>query len=406
MSSQPTNYPNIVIIGAGPSGLVTLLTLLNRGIPATLYEREASSSARAHLGGMLDLSWDEGQRALRENGLAEVFKANSRLDAQEMRVCGKDGVPIMHRTEDDATDETQTRPEIDRRVLRDIMLAAVPESAVKWGHALAAVRPLDEGTGKHELTFTNGVVVVADILIGADGAHSRVRPLVSPAASIYQDITGAEISIAPAVAALPSNADISVGVGKGTCFCMQDGKAIVCQRNGDGRIRAYVLHRGPLDWVLPREPNEARRVLLEMYPDWAPWLQRMIEVCDDDAIYHRPYFYLPVGHRWTHKAGVTIIGDAAHLMSPFAGAGANLAMLDGLELGLVLADAVKKGLTVEEREAAVAAFEEKMCTTAKVFAALSQSNAEATFSSKAPQAMIDMFTKIISEGVDSVVQPA
>ena len=92
--------------------------------------------------------------------------------------------------------------------------------------------------------------------------------------------------------------------------------------------------------------------------------------------------------------------------SPFAGAGANLAMLDGLELGLVFADAVQKGLTSEEREAAVAAFEEKMCTTAKVFAALSQSNAEATFSSKAPQAMIDMFTKIISEGVDSVVQPA
>ncbi|KAI0715890.1 hypothetical protein C8T65DRAFT_738328 [Cerioporus squamosus] len=374
MSSSPTKYPNIAIIGGGPSGLVALLTLLNRGIPATLYEREASSSARAYLGGMLDLAWDEGQRALRENGLADAFKANSRLDAQEIFVCGKDGVPLLHRTEDDVKDETKTRPEIDRRVLRDIMLAAIPESAVKWGHALAAVRPLNAGTGQHELTFTNGVVVVTDILIGADGARSRVRPLVSPAQPIYQGITGAEISVAPAVAALPENADILKGVGLGTCCAAQDGKTLISQRNGDGRIRTYALHRAPLEWVLPREPQEARRVLLEIYKDWAPWMRKLIEVCDNDAIYHRPVFYLPVGHRWTHKPGVTTIGDAAHLMSQFAGAGANLAMLDGLELGLVLADAVAKGLGVEEREAAVAAVEEKMCARAETFAALSYRN--------------------------------
>ena len=121
----------------------------------------------------------------------------------------------------------------------------------------------------------------------------------------------------------------------------------------------------------------------------------MIEVCDDDAIYHRPLFY-PVGHRWAHKAGVTVTGDAAHLMGPFAGAGANLAMLDGLELNLVLADAVTRGLGVEEREAAVAAFEEKMCAKAEVFAALSYNNADASFGHDAPQAMVDAFTRALS----------
>ena len=118
MSSASPDHPTIAIIGGGPSGLTTLLTLLNRGVPATLYERETSSAARAHLGGMLDLTWDEGQRALRENGLAEAFRANSRLDAQETRICGKDGIPLFHRTEEDVTDEKHTRPEIDRRILK------------------------------------------------------------------------------------------------------------------------------------------------------------------------------------------------------------------------------------------------------------------------------------------------
>ncbi|TFK82577.1 fumarate reductase/succinate dehydrogenase flavo protein domain protein [Polyporus arcularius HHB13444] len=392
-TSDLLDYPTIAIIGGGPSGLVALLTLLTRGIPATLYERETSSAARAYLGGMLDLTWNEGQRALRENGLAEAFKANSRLDAQDLIICGKDGIPLMRRTEDDVKDETQSRPEIDRRVLRDIMLAALPESAVKWGHALASVRPLEEGSGRHELTFTSGLVVVTDILIGADGARSRVRPLVSPAKPIYHGITGAEISVSPTVAALPENTDILKGVGRGSCYAAQDGKTFMLQLNGNGRIRVYALHRAPLEWALPREPQEARRVLLDIYKDWAPWMRKVIEVCDDDAIYHRPLFYLPVGHRWAHKRGVTIIGDAAHLMSPFAGAGANLAMFDGLELGLVLADAVAKGLSAEEREAAVAAVEEKICAHAETFAAKSYRNVDIYFGPGAPQAVVDAFTK-------------
>ncbi|TFK88020.1 monooxygenase FAD-binding protein [Polyporus arcularius HHB13444] len=396
MSSASSSYPNIAIIGGGPGGLVALLTLLKRGIPATLYEREAGSNARAHLGGMLDLTWDEGQRALRENGLAEVFKKHSRLDGQEGRICGKDGVPILHRTEEDVQDETKTRPEIDRRVLRDIMVAAVPESAIKWNHVLAAVRPLDDGIGRHELTFTNGLVVVTDYLIGADGGNSRVRTLLSPATPLYQGITGAEISVAPDVAALPENADIREAVGLGSCYCAEGGKMIICQRNGDGRIRTYAWHRGPLEWVLPGEPQEARRVLLEMYKDWAPWVRKVIEVCDEEAMYTRPVFYLPVGHRWAHKPGVTLVADAAHLMSAFAGAGANVAMLDGLEVGLVLAEAVSKGWSVEERETAVAVVEEQICSRGKKYAELSYNNVDVSFGPKAPQAVVDAFSGILA----------
>ena len=193
---------------------------------------------------------------------------------------------LASRAEDDIADETKSRPEIDRRVLRDIVLAAIPEDSVKWGHALASVRPLQDGlgSGKHELAFTNGLVVVSDVLVGADGANSRIRPLLSTATPIYHGINGAEISVSPEVTTLPENADIRDAVGLGTCGCSEDCKVFTCQRNGNERIRAYAWHRGPLDWVLPPEPQEARRVLHEMYEGWAPWVHKIIDVCDGTAI--------------------------------------------------------------------------------------------------------------------------
>lgn len=96
--------PRIAIIGGGPSGLVLLLTLSKDGIPATVYERDASNNSHAHLGGMLDLEWSSGQRALRENGLEGLFIQRSRAgDAEETRICGKAGVPLIHRKKDAST---------------------------------------------------------------------------------------------------------------------------------------------------------------------------------------------------------------------------------------------------------------------------------------------------------------
>ncbi|KAI0730465.1 monooxygenase [Earliella scabrosa] len=394
--------PNIAIIGGGLAGLTLLLTLHRRGILATLYERDPDFSSRAHLGGALDLGWTSGQRALREDGLQDEFAANSRPEGEELKIYDASGTLHVHHGLDEAPgedvpqDPSQIRPEIDRTILRKILFDACPSESIKWGHTLASVRSLG---GQHELSFTNGFTTTCDFVVGADGAHSRIRPLVSPATPIFTGVTGVEISLAPSVAANPELADVVQAVGQGSMFALQDSKMLSSQPNGDGRIRTYVFFRGPADWTVPADPNEARKVLLEKFENWAPWMRKLIAHCDDAAIYPRPLFILPVGHKWEHVPGVTVIGDAAHLMSPFSGAGANLAMLDALELGLALAKLADEGKLggVEEREATVKAFEEKMCAMAARVAEKSKTNLEMFVSPDAPQSAIARFAALAQE---------
>ncbi|CDO77377.1 hypothetical protein BN946_scf184787.g27 [Trametes cinnabarina] len=178
------------------------------------------------------------------------------------------------------------------------------------------------------------------------------------------------------VAARPENRDIYDAVGPGTCFAAEDKKVFTFQRNANGRIRAYAWHRAPLKWTLPEDRRAAKKALLEIYPNWAPWMRKFIELAADESILPRPLFYLPVGQRWPHKPGITLIGDAAHLMSPFGGSGANLVMADALELGIVLADVLTKGADAEAREKAIAAFEEGMCARAEKHAARTMKHLE------------------------------
>ena len=385
-------HPRIAIIGGGPSGLVVLLTLHKRGIPATVYERDTDPFSRFHLGGTLDLRWEHGQRALRENGLAEVFAANSRPEGDEYVVTDAAANVLLKTPENYQFKPEEIRPEIDRSTLRRILLDAVPPESVKWGHAVAAVRPL--GGGQHEITFTNGTTAVCDILVGADGANSRVRPLVSDAPVSYSGVTGAEISLAPDVAAQPDMADVRALIGKGTLFAPQDGRILIPQINSDGRVRTYAFFLGPEDWALPNDPDAARAALRELYKGWAPILLKLIDYCDSEAIYHRPLYMLPVGHKWAHVDGVTLVGDAAYLMTPFAGMGANVAMLTGLECGLALAEAINKGASTAEREEIMAKHEERMHVEGALWSKVTFENKEAIVSPDAPASAMKKFSSI------------
>ncbi|KAF7973075.1 hypothetical protein HWV62_16266 [Athelia sp. TMB] len=383
--------PRIAIIGAGLGGLSLLTHLQRYSISATLYEKDESFDARSHIGGILDMHYESGQRALNEAKIE--WRHLTRPESEEMRIYDSQGTLLL---EDDgkhgppgtpgAGDE-QSRPEIDRTPLRKLFYDYVaPSNSIKWSHNFTSARCLPDST--YELTFADGATATCDLLVGADGAWSRVRPLVSPAKPAFSGITGVETSLAPARLAAPELQDVAAHVGQGTCFSSKGGDALVSQRAGDGRIRTYVWFRAPEASVLPTDDVPATRaVLLARFAGWAPWQRRLISECDPAAVYPRPLYSLPVGHKWESQRGVTLIGDAAHLMLP-SGKGANLALLDGLELALALAGARESGQGWQE---AVQAFESEMCTRAGECAAEAVEISSLFFGDGAPQAAVDFF---------------
>ena len=121
-----------------------------------------------------------------------------------------------------------------------------------------------------------------------------------------------------------------------------EGRALVCQRNGNDSIRVYAAIRQPEAWVKDcgidwDQRNLAQQIFTERYfGDCHDDLKRVIAAEASDGLIPRPLWMLPVGLKWSSRSGVTLVGDAAHLMTPFAGVGVNVALADALDLSRAL----------------------------------------------------------------------
>ncbi|MGY5129166.1 FAD-dependent oxidoreductase [Streptomyces nigrescens] len=341
-----TPAPQIAVIGAGPGGLTCARVLQRHGIGVTVYDRDASADAR-NQGGTLDLHADSGQIALQEAGLLDDFHALARPEGQAMRMLTRHGeVLVDYRP----TDEEDAAPEIDRGQLRTLLANSLTPGTVRWGHTLTSATPGPAGT--HRLTFDNGVTRDVDLVIGADGAWSRVRPLVSAATPVHTGITFLEARFEKVDTEHPAVAEL---VGHGQVFATGDHKGLIGQRNSNQHVRAYIALRDDAEGRsaagIDLDDTEAvRAALLRAFAGWDERL--LVLITDNDGPYvNRPLFVLPAPHTWPHTPGVTLLGDAAHLMTPVGGNGANFAMLDGCELALALArhDSLDEAVTAYER---------------------------------------------------------
>lgn len=361
------SLPSIAIIGGGPGGLTLARLLAMRGLSPTVFELDEHPLARPQ-GGSLDLHGESGLRALWEAGLELPFAAVARYEDQGDVFYDSAGtLHFSFRPPADAAD----RPEIDRTQLRELLLASLPEGCVRWGSKIRAVEAAE--SGRYRVLGDGGSLGEFDLVVGADGAWSKVRPLVSTVRPHFTEVLFFELEIDELDRRHPHLAKL---LPAGKLSAVGKSQSLVAQRSSGDHVRVYVMFRvgeAELQRLVARfaalSPAQARAELRAMLIGWAPELLAFIDAGEgsrDEAVKPRPIVSLPVGHRWDHRAGVTLLGDAAHVMSPFSGEGVNMAMLDALELADAITGALAEG---GDFDAAVAGYEAQMFERAAVAAA-------------------------------------
>jgi len=372
----------VAIIGGGPGGLTLARLLQMNGVDVKVYERDHDKDARPK-GATLDLHEESGLAALREAGLMDAFNRNYRPGADKLRIVDKNGRIIF----DDSTDQREEtdRPEIDRGPLQEILLDSLLPGTVVWDSHFVSMEKQNESW---QLLFKNGSVVQAGLVIAADGANSKIRPYITPIKPFYSGITIVEGAVYYSEKATPIIHRLLSG---GKIFAMGDSKSLIVSSKGDGSLVFYTGCKTDEGWsrnsgIDFKNKAEVLNWFRTEFAGWGRVWEELFENASTDFV-PRPQYCMPFDQYWDALPDMTIIGDAAHLMPPYAGEGVNMAMLDALELSKFLtSDAFP------DTQAAIAAYEREMQARAAEFAEMTMESTNALHAPDAISYLLDIIS--------------
>jgi 2-polyprenyl-6-methoxyphenol hydroxylase-like FAD-dependent oxidoreductase len=345
----------IAIIGGGPGGLTLARLLQLKGVNVKVYERDFNRDVRVQ-GATLDLHHESGLKALEEAGLLDTFKANYRPNADRLRIVDENAKIFFDDHSEESTGDFGDewfRPEIDRGPLRNILLDSLQPDTVVWNSHIVS---LENSNDTWKIVFENGDAAIADIVIGADGAKSKIRPFITPIEPFYSGVTILEGSIPDSEKNVPTIHNILQG---GKIMALGDSKTVSVSSKGDGSLNFYNGWKTQADWITASgiDFKNTKQVLEWYKKEYTNWDSAWLELFEfeNTTFTPRPQYCMPLDQKWEAQSNITIIGDAAHLMPPYAGEGVNMAMLDALQLS----ESLTSG-TFTDLKSAIAYYEEQM----------------------------------------------
>ncbi len=363
------NYPHVAIIGAGIGGVALAVACLHRGIPFTLFERDNSFSDRSQGYG---LTLQQASKAIKSFGIISlkegVVSTKHVVHNTEGKVVGEWGMRKWLPSETKNSSK-QTNMHISRQSLRLALLEQLGEkNRVQWGHQLLDFK--ESKNGGVDLNFqVNGEIknFKADILVGADGIRSSVRKLL-----IDEDKTPLRyLDCIVILGICPLSALENIDSP------LLDSATVFQTANGNERIYIMPYDSNSVMWQLsfPMSEIDAKELSAKgpkalkdeacRRTQWHDPIPQILAATLEAQISGYPVYdrELLTSELLSKKENVTLIGDAAHPMSPFKGQGANQALLDALSLAREITKKCKPSSNWREigiRKSVLTAFESEM----------------------------------------------
>lgn len=375
----------VAIVGGGPAGLTLARLLQMQNVEVKVYERDFNRGVRVQ-GSTLDLHEGTGLEAMKRAGLLEEFEKHHRPTASKMRLVDK-SLNVEFDDHDFAIITAETRPEIDRAPLRDILLNSLKPDTVIWDRQFVSMEKQNNGWLLH---FKNGTSAYSDLVIAADGANSKIRPYITDVKPIYSGVTLIEGNIYEAEKNAPKLFAFAKG---GKVMAFDNEQFIGYGTKGDGSIMFVACFKTHENWLVQSNIDfkNKEQVLAWFKKEFASWSDEWHEFFTNDDVNFipRPQYYFPSDQSWETLPNLTMIGDAAHRMPPFAGEGANVAMQDSFELAECLT-----GKNFSDMKTAISHFEKQMVTRGAEATKETLKNMEKMFSKTALKQMLEFFSRV------------